>query len=334
MKIVLADTPDTQVPDHTREKEILTKGVKDSYVVVHDYDPENREAFFKEIEDADAILTAYIEMDKEAIERAKKLKIISVSATGFNNIDLDAASARGIGVSPIGEYCSKDVAEFTIGVIFALAKNLKQHFYNIEKEAKWEYDHAIPNQRVEKMTLGIVGFGKIGKVVAQKAAALGMNVLAVDKVVDQETDFGPNIQMTDLATLLQESDVISNHMNLNETNHDYFDYETFSKCENSPFFINTGRAACVVETDLIKALDEGIIKGAALDVLDHETEDLDLKHHPLVHRDNVIVTPHMAFYTTDAMSELIRISCENIVHFLNGEPEKVFKLVNGDRINK
>lgn len=332
MKIVIADTPETQVQNHDQEIDILKEGLGDVKIVVHDYDEERREDFLKEIEDTDAILTAYIEIDEEAIDRAKNLKIISVSATGYNNVDLEAANARGIGVSPIGEYCTKDVAEFTICTLFTLVKNLKKHIYNVEKEGKWEYDVAPPNQRIEDMTLGIVGLGKIGRNVAKKAIALGMRVLAVEIAVNEEAIKDLDVELTDIDTLLNESDIIANHMNLNETNYDYFNYELFKKGSKKPYFINMGRAASVVETDLIRALDEGLVRGAALDVIDNETEELDLTNHPLTNRDNVIVTPHVAFYTTTSINAIIRYSCKNIIHFLKGERDKVFKLVNLEEI--
>ncbi|MGX6980242.1 NAD(P)-dependent oxidoreductase [Vagococcus elongatus] len=332
MKIVIADTPETQVQDHRQEIDILKKGLKDCEIIIHDYDEKRREDFLKEIEDADALLTAYIEIDKEAIERAKKLKIISISATGYNNVDLAAASSKGIGVSPIGEYCTEDVAEFTICVLYALTKNLKKHIHNIERDGKWEYDCAVPNERVENMTLGIVGLGRIGRNVAKKASALGMEVLATEIAINEEAIKGLDVELCSLEKLLQECDIIANLANLNETNYNYFNYDLFANAKKRPYFINMGRASSVVESDLIRALDEGLIKGAALDVIANETEYLDLINHPLTNRENVIITPHVAFYTTTAINAIIRFSCENIIHFLNHEWDKVFRLVNLDEM--
>lgn len=334
MKILIADTPDTQAPFHDKEEEILKSGLGDCEVVVHDYNSENREAFLKELEDADALLTAYVMIDEEAMNRAKKLKIISVSSTGYDNIDLEAANKRNIGVSPIKEYCTEDVAEYTITVMLSLVKNLKQHVINVERNGKWEYDYVTPNSRLQDMTLGILGLGKIGKSTAKKALSLGMQVVAVDNKVKQEDIPNLDVKMVNKEILLEVSDIISNHMDLNETNHYYFDYDFFKNAEKNPYFINTCRGRHVVEEELVKALDEGLIKGAALDVVANETKDLDLINHPLTNRENVLVTAHMAFYTTTSIMDIIRYSSNNIVNFLNGDWDKMYELINEDSLEK
>lgn len=125
--------------------------------------------------------------------------------------------------------------------------------------------------------------------------------------------------------IFAKADIITNHMNLNATNIAFFAKKHFQKMQQTPYFLNMGRGACVVEEDLVEALDSGSLKGAALDVLADETPDL--VNHPLVGRTNVLVTPHAAFYTTNSIRELQRISAENIVYYLRGEKEKVFRLV-------
>lgn len=125
--------------------------------------------------------------------------------------------------------------------------------------------------------------------------------------------------------IFAKADIITNHMNLNTTNIGFFAKKHFQKMQQTPYFLNIGRGACVVEEDLVEALDSGSLKGAALDVLADETPDL--VNHPLVGRTNVLVTPHAAFYTTNSIRELQRIFAENIVYYLRGEKEKVFRLV-------
>ncbi|WP_342664127.1 NAD(P)-dependent oxidoreductase [Atopobacter phocae] len=259
------------------------------------------------------------------MDYAKKLKVISINATGYDNVDLEEANKRSIGVCPVGEYATKDVAEFTISMMLTLIKNMKEYTYDVEKNYKWRYDFPKSNKRVEEMTLGIFGLGKIGKEVAKKAINLGMKVIAYDPYVNSLEE-KLDVRMVDLHELLAEADVISNHMNLNETNYEIFNYKMFKKMKKKPYFINMGRGASIVENDLVRALDEELLRGAGLDLLADETPNL--KIHPLVGKENVIITPHAAFYTSTSIKELQRISTENIVNYLNDEKQKVFKLVS------
>lgn len=327
MKILISDYPDSMMPTHELEKEILNEGLNNPEIVVFDYFDDNREAFLKEIEDADALLTAFIKIDEEVFARAKKLKHVSLNATGYDNIDLEAAKRYNVGISPVGEYCTTDVAEFTISVIVTLIKDLKKHTYNVEKDHIWQYDAVYANKRINEMVLGVVGFGRIGRAVAMRARNLGMRVVAtdIDPSITNELAIQIGVELVEPDELLAVSDVIANHMNLNETNHNYFNKAVFKKMAKKPYFINMGRGACVVEEELIEALDKGMLRGAAVDVLSDETPDLE--YHPLVGRSNVIVTPHAAFFSDTSVKELQRLSTQNIVYYLNGQIEKVFKLV-------
>ena len=259
-------------------------------------------------------------------EHAPNIKVISINATGYDNVDLSVAKSRHIGVCPVGEYCTIDVAEYTMSLILSLVKNLKIYSYDVEKNHQWRYEVGEENKRIQDLTLGIFGFGKIGKAVAKRAIALGMRVLACDPFVDKEEAVKLDVQIVDIEHLLQEAEVITNHMNLNESNYQFFDLDKFSQMTKKPYFINTGRGACVVEEDLSKALALGYIKGAGFDVL--KDEHPDLAHHELVNKDNVIITPHAAFYTSSSIAELQRISTQNIVYYLTNQKNKVFKLVS------
>ena len=326
MKIVIADYPDSMMPTHEYEQAILQAGLNDCEIVIYEYSDAHRAEFLEILKDADALLTGFIQIDAEALAYAQKLQVISINATGYDNVDLAAANARGVGVCPVGEYCTEDVAEFSITLMTLLIKNIKPYIQDVDVRHQWRFDFVAPNKRIEESTLGIFGFGKIGKAVAKRAKALGMTVLACDPFIDQQAGVDLGVELVDVATILTRADVISNHMNLNETNLQFFNAEKFSAMQQQPYFINLGRGACVVEADLLQALDNKQIKGAALDVLIDETPDL--VNHPFVGREDVIVTPHAAFYSQTSIRELQRISTENIVHYLNGEKEKVFKLVS------
>ncbi|EOL49265.1 hypothetical protein UC3_00168 [Enterococcus phoeniculicola ATCC BAA-412] len=326
MKIVITDYKDSMMPTHDYEKEILINGLGSCEVVIYEYQDEKREEFYEIIKDADAILTAFTKIDKEAMDHAPNLKVISMNATGFDNVDLEEANKRGIGVCPVGEYCTIDVAEFTIAILLTLVKNIKIYTQDVEQKHQWRYDVGIANKRIEDMVLGIFGFGKIGKAVGRRARALGMTVIACDPFIHQESGKEWSIEMVGAEEIYAKADIITNNMNANETNTDFFHFENFRKMRKQPYFINMGRGSCVVESDLITALDNGYLKGVGLDVLRDETPDL--ASHPLIGRDNVIVTPHAAFYTQSSIDELQKLSTENIVYYLRGEKQKVFKLVS------
>lgn len=327
MKILISDYHDSMMPYHDIEIETLKAGLGDDVdIEVYDYTDEARHEFYEHLADADALLTAFVQIDREAMEHAPNLKVISINATGFDNVDLDEATARGIGVCPVGEYCTKDVSESAIAYMYALNKHFKFYIGQIEREHKWDYAAAPSVPRLEDQTLGIIGFGKIGKCTAGKAKGLVKRVIANDPFIDQNLFAENGAEQAEVDELLAEADIIINHMNLNETNYDYFNEEKFSKMKKRPIVINLGRGLCVDEPSLIKALDEGTVRAFGADVLRDETPDL--ANHPLVGRENVIITPHSAFYSTTSLEDLMRLSCKNIVNFLSGKKESLFKLVN------
>lgn len=326
MKILISDYPSGLMPTHDYETQVLKSGLPDAEIEVFEYSDEKRAEFLERVEDADAILTAYLKIDKEVFERAQKLKVVSVAATGFDNVDLEEATKRGIGVCPIGEYCTIDMAEHTLALMLALNKNLKCYTYDIEHSYEWKYNAAQPPTRIGNQTLGIFGFGKIGKKVAELAQKLGMTVIATDPNVDKATAAALGVELLSPDEIYERADVISSHMNLDNTNTEYFTANEFAKMKRAPIFLNLARGLSVNEQDLADALDKGIVRAAGLDVLKAEWPELE--GHILAGRENVIITPHAAFYSTQSMEAIPRISCENIVHFINGEKDKVFKLVN------
>lgn len=316
------------MPTHDYEKQILKEGLgEDCEIEVYEYTDEKRDEFYEVISDADALLTGFIKMDAKAMDHAPNLKVISINATGYDKVDLEASNNRHIGVCPVGEYCTIDVAEHTIGVMLALVKNIKIYANSLERDKYWDYQIIDPNKRVKNLVLGIFGLGKIGSAVAVRAKLLGMDVIAYDPFISPTYAENLDVRLVEEPEdIYGLADVISNHMNLNKTNHDFFDLNVFSSMKKHPYFINTARGGSVVETDLITALDGGLIKGAALDVLrDEHPEHLD--NNPFLGRDNVIVTPHTAFYSVTSIEDLQRVSTKNIVNYLNGHTHKVFKLV-------
>lgn len=327
MKVLISDYPDSMMPYHDIEIATLRSGLgEDLEIEVYDYSDDKRDEFIQKLAESDALLTAFVKVDKAAMEAAPRLKQVSINATGYDNVDLEEATKRGIGVSPVGEYCTWDVSESAIAYMFALNKHLKFYQQEIDGEHKWDYAAAPQWPRLQDQTLGIFGFGKIGKCTAEKAKGLVKRIIVHDPFVDPQVAKEHGVELLSADEVLAQADIIVNHMNLNDTNVKFFDAEKLAKMERHPLLINLGRGLCVDEDALIEALDRGQIRAYGADVLYDETPDL--AHHPLVGRKNVVLTPHSAFYSSTSMEDLMRFSCQNIVHFLRGEKDKVFKLVN------
>lgn len=326
MKILISDYKASMMPVHDYEMEVLKNGLPDAEIEVYEYTDEKRAEFLEKMQDVTALLTAFIKIDKEVFEHAPNLQVISINATGYDNVDLSEATRCSVGVCPVGEYCTRDVAEHTIAFMLALNKNLKEYTYDIEKNHVWEYSVSNIPTRISNQTLGIFGFGKIGKAVAAMAKGLGMKVLATDVADKREDAKRLGVELVEPDVIYEQADVISNHMNLGSSNKEYFTVNEFKKMKKHPIFLNMARGLSINEQDLADALDTGLIRGAGLDVLLDETPDLE--NHLLVNRKNLIITPHAAFFSKEAFEDMQRISCENIVHFLKGEKEAVFRLVN------
>ncbi|MDO5672550.1 MAG: NAD(P)-dependent oxidoreductase [Actinomycetaceae bacterium] len=326
MKVLISDYKDSMMPEHNYEIEVLKAGLPNVDVEVYEYTDANRLSFIEKIGSVDALLTAFIPIDKAILDNAPVLKVISLNATGYDNVDLTEATKHSIGVCPVGEYCTQDVAEHTIALMLSLNKNLKYYAYSIERSFKWAFDAAPAPVRIGNQTLGIFGLGRIGRAVASKAQCLGMKVIAHDPFVNAAEAQALGVELTDLKDLLRRSDVISNHMNLGEETTHYFTDAEFKAMARRPIFLNLGRGLSVDEAALVEALDTGQVRAAGLDVLTNERPVLE--GHPLTNRPNVIITPHSAFYSEESFIDIQRISCQNIVNYLTNKKDKVFKLVN------
>lgn len=327
MKILISDYKESMMPDHDLEYEILKEGLgSDTEIEIFEYTDDKREEFLEKLSDADALLTAFVPIDKEAFGNAKNLKIISLNSTGYDGVDIEEANKRGIGVSPVGEYCTSDVSEGALAFVFGLVKGLKHYQKEIEEDYVWDYSSPKPMPRVESQVVGIIGLGKIGKCTAKKLQGLSKKVIAWDPYIDIKGTKEIGVEMVELSYLLNHSDIIINHMNLTKQNENFFDKKKFDEMDQHPIFINMSRGQHIIQEDLVAALDSGQIKAVGLDVLDKEHPDL--QNHPLLNRKNVMVTPHSSFYSQDSIYQLEKISSENIVFFLKGKREKVFKLVN------
>lgn len=286
------------------------------YGEITEYGNISREELLKEVADKDIVLCNKTVIDSEVINAAPNLKYIGVFATGYNNIDITLAKQRGIAVCNAGSYSTNAVAQQVISYILLHYTNITR-YNEFVKEGGWKRSPVFsplvfPTDEVAGKTLGIIGYGNIGKAVEKAAAGLNMNVLVYTRTVRENGV----TRFTDFDTLLKNSDIITLHCPLNKQSENMMNEEAFSKCKRGAFFINTSRGGTVDETALLNALKSGRLSGAAIDVLKEEpmSEDCVLADAP-----NIIITPHTAWAPLSTRRRLLSITCENIDSFLNGK---------------
>lgn len=270
------------------------------------------------VKNTDIILCNKTVIDTEIMEAAEKLKYIGLFATGYNNIDIGYAKRCGITVCNAGSYSSNAVAQQVIGYILMHYTGIMQ--YNaFVKQGGWKSAEVFSpliysGGEVYGKTLGIVGYGNIGKAVERAAKGLGMRVLVHTRTVREngETEY------TDFDTLLKNSDVVSLHCPLSNETADIMNEKTFAKMKNGAFFVNTSRGGTVDEQALCSALKSGKLSGAAVDVLKREPMAADCV---LADAPNIIITPHTAWAPLETRKRLLLIVADNIEAYLNGTPK-------------
>lgn len=322
MKVLISDYKEHMEEDYTMTVEAIKEEMPGADISIVPYDtPE----FYEKLSDADGLLTGLVPVDETLLSHTNHLKCISVSAAGYNNIDMEETKKRNIGVCHIEEYCTREVSEHAIALMMALNRNLEAYDRDITNKM-WMYHMVPPRKNIDSQTLLIFGFGRIGRQTAALAKALGMSVMAVDPFVDEEVMHSMGVVKTDREEGLRKADIMINHMNLTEDNYHYFNKEAFEMMKEDALFINVGRGGCVDEDALLYALDHHQIAGAALDVLEDETPDLEKC--PFVNRKDVILTPHSAFYSINSTEKRHKISGRNLGAFLAGNYEDIQGLLS------
>lgn len=321
MKIVFAEAPEAEGRDLSIERRHLPAGaLVETFTWRGD-----RAALVAACRDADAIVTDYVPFDDAVLRELPRLRLISVTATGWDCVDVVAAAARGVRVAAVGEYCTNEVADHALALLLALERRLFDYHRQVQAEHSWRWNDVTGIRRLAGQSLGLVGFGRIGQAVARRARGFGLSVIAADPRVPDETVRHHGAEPVSFDALLERADILSLHCNLDPTNRGLLNRATFARMRRRPRIVNVARGGLVVEADLVAALDSGQVAGAALDVLAEDSPDLG--HHPLVGRRDVILTPHVAFYSEAALEDLRRISAENIRAFFAGRPDDVFRLV-------
>ncbi|MEK7588798.1 MAG: NAD(P)-dependent oxidoreductase [Patescibacteria group bacterium] len=336
MKIVFFEVPQT-------EQEVLKQ-----------YFPDHEVSFYQDklteenvglAEGAEVVSTFINSMISQTIiDKIPTLKYITTRSTGFDHIDLPYAHSKGIQVSNVPAYGSCTVAEFA----FALLLNLSRKIHLANQELKENADFSIYTFRgfdLRDKVVGVIGTGKIGKNFIKMAKGFGMKVIAYDLYPDMNFATENSFEYKTLSEIFTQSDVISLHAPYTKENHHLINKENIATFKKGMYLINTARGELVDTDALVWALNEGIVAGAGLDVLEGERElkeemeiisDPDkrdkvtdyktlLEDRVLINMKNVIVTPHIAFYSKEAVEEIIKTTVENIKGFMNGTPNNILK---------
>lgn len=264
--------------------------------------------------DCDGLIMQYANLTRKVIESLDKCKVISKYAIGLDRIDLKAATEKGICVGHVSDYCVDEVSTHTIALILALSRKIVLHDKNI-KSGIWDYKLGKKIFNLRDQTIGLVGFGKIAKMVFEKIKPYGMNVLVYDPFVPAKVVSEMGAKLVDFDELIENSDIVSIHVPLLESTRHMFNKEVFKKMKNTSMLINMGRGPVIKETDLIWALENKEIAAAGLDVTDPEPIEVG---NPMLKMDNVIITPHAAYYSEEAQRALQTLTAENVAQVLTG----------------
>ena len=284
------------------------------------YPSTNPDQVAQRISSAEVVVANKVEIGAEQMDRAANLRLIAVTATGVNNVDLEAARVRNIQVCNVPAYGTASVSQHTFMLLLALCARLPSYLQDVA-DGQWQKSSQFclldyPAIELKGKTLGIIGYGELGKQVAELGRAFGMSVLVAESQINSSVS---TVSRTPLDELIETVDVLSLHCLLSPQTEKIINAERLAKMKKTALLINTARGGLVDETALANALLTGEIAGAGLDVLSSEPPAVD---HPLLSLDmhNVLITPHCAWGSREARQRLIDIVAENIGSFRMGTP--------------
>jgi glycerate dehydrogenase len=290
------------------------------------YDITAPENVVERIKDSEIIVTNKVVLNRSTLEQSPQVKLICVTATGTNNIDLEYTRRKSITVTNVAGYSTNSVVQHTFAMLFYLLESLPYYDSYVKSghyaESKIFTHLDRPFYELHGKTWGIIGLGTIGRAVAGVAQAFGCQVIYYSTSGKNDN---PDYTRADLVDLLQTADIISIHAPLNERTLNLLDYERLQLMKPHAILLNMGRGGIVNEAGLARTLDEGVIGGAALDVLEREPV---YKENPLLkvkQRDRLFITPHIAWASREARNTLLKEIVNNIEGFLKGSPRNVVR---------
>jgi D-3-phosphoglycerate dehydrogenase len=315
LKLVITDFT---VPDNQHEEEELqASGLDIQLVRLNTRLPEE---LIPHVSDADGLLVQFTQITRQVIESLRKCRVISRYGIGVDMIDLEAATEHGIPVCNVPDFCMDEVSTHTIGFLLNLNRHILPHHLHV-RSGNWGHPPGGAPARLPGQVLGVVGLGNIGRVVARRAKCLGLKVLASDPYLEPEQAGELGVELVELSDLLRQSDYVTLHCPLSAETHHLIGPGQLALMQPSAFLINMARGPIVDQAALYRALVDGIIAGAALDVLEQEPPAPD---DPLLQLDNVLFTPHTSSWSAESIVQLRRDTARNAVDvFLGRTPRSV-----------
>lgn len=304
---------DYYYPDLKQEHNVF----KDTEIAIIDGNGKckTEEDLIKYARGADAIITQFVPITRKVIESLVNCQIIVRYAIGLDIIDLEAATEHGIMVANVPDYCLEEVATQTLALLLSVVRKVIPMNQGV-RAGQWSYQKAEPLLRLSNMNLGLVAFGKIARLLVEMVKAFNFkNIFVYDPYYQEQANY-PRVKFVSLEELLQKSDIVSVHSPATAETKHMFNQNVFKIMKDGSFFINTARGALVKEEDLVEALESGKLAGAGLDVL---TEEVGTEDHPLFRFENVVITPHMGWYSVDSIAELQRKVAIQVKKALLGE---------------
>ena len=298
-------------PTTDPEREVLEAGGAEVIV-----SPNGDEATLIELAyDAEAIMTCFAQVTENVVRAADRCKVIGRFGVGVDNIAVDTATELGIAVTYVPDYCVDEVSDHVMALLHAWNRKVVLFDRSVKERGWGSQALNMRMMRLRGKTIGIVGFGRIGQAVASKARAFGMRVLGTDPVVSLATVESYGGSLVDLATLLGESDFVSLHAPLTNETRNLIGAAELGLMKPEAFLINAARGPLIDEDALLKALRNGSIAGAGLDVMVDNIPPID---HPLLSLDNIIITPHVAFFSQESTLELEQRAAAEVVSVMQG----------------
>jgi len=304
-KIVITDCDH---PSIEIEEKVLSD-INPEIVLAHCH---TEDEVIKVARDADGIINQYAPITRRVIKSLKKCKVIVRYGVGVDNIDLEAATEHNIMVANVPDFCIDEVSTHAMALILACARGIILLDRKIKKK-KWDFTLVKPLFRTQGKILGLFGLGNIARAVAKKASGFGFKIIAYDPYISK-VEHG--IELVEFFKLLSDSDFLSIHVPLTTETRHYFGENELKKMKKTAYLINTARGAVVDEKALYKALKNSWIAGAALDVMEKEPPDWKSS---LLKLDNLIITPHISFYSEESYIELKTKTAKTVLSVLKGE---------------
>ncbi|MBQ1407352.1 MAG: C-terminal binding protein [Eubacterium sp.] len=312
-------------------KIVITDVSWGSYDVEISYLPEDAEVVCEQItndedrlieacQGAVAAMSEYAPFTRRVLEALPDLKIISSTAMGYDNIDVEAAKELGITVANVPDYCFDEVAEHAMALALGALRNIPGYDKSVKEDKKWDFAVAPKLYRINGMTMGFIGCGRIPRKAMNMAKGFGMKLVGYDPYLPKEIADEMGLTMMSIEEIGECADVILSHVPLMPSTAGMVSKNLFDHVKKSPVFLNTSRGGTVDYHELSQALKDGRIRMAALDVVDAEPADFDSE---IFTCDNVIFTPHAAFYSETALEEVRRRSAQNVTNFLTQNGGKI-----------